>query len=182
MPKQDLQANLNVFETRLASLERILDKAKTELLSSTYLEADLLSARLAADMLPFPYQIIFTCNQPNQLMAWLKDESLPDPEIDPAAASFEELVNHLQKTRQDLTETRKTAEQTLLDRDKLIQLPNDLSFTLSGHDYVSEWLMPNFYFHFVTTYDILRAEGLGIGKADYMQHLMPVIVAQQART
>ena len=31
--------------------------------------------------------------------------------------------------------------------------------------------MPNFYFHLVTAYDILRHEGVQIGKADYMRHL-----------
>lgn len=41
--------------------------------------------------------------------------------------------------------------------------------------YVNEFLIPNFYFHLVTAYDILRMAGLPIGKADYMVHLMPYV-------
>ena len=51
---------------------------------------------------------------------------------------------------------------------------------ISGQDYIDEWLTPNFYFHFVTAYDILRAEGLAIGKADYMSHLRPLLAAAAA--
>jgi hypothetical protein len=40
-----------------------------------------------------------------------------------------------------------------------------------GIDYVDEWLLPNFYFHLFTAYDLLRREGVRIGKADYMAHL-----------
>lgn len=40
------------------------------------------------------------------------------------------------------------------------------SFT--GRDYVLGFAIPNFYFHFVTAYDILRKEGVPIGKGDYL--------------
>jgi len=42
------------------------------------------------------------------------------------------------------------------------------------------WLTPNFYFHLVTAYDILRAKGLAIGKADYLSHLRPLLAAAMA--
>lgn len=35
--------------------------------------------------------------------------------------------------------------------------------------------MPNFYFHFVTAYAILRSLGVTVGKADDMAHLMPLV-------
>ena len=60
----------------------------------------------------------------------------------------------------------------LLDRDKIIRFPH-ASLQLPGLDYVDEWLVPNFYFHLVTAYDILRHHGVDIGKADYMAHLGP---------
>jgi hypothetical protein len=43
---------------------------------------------------------------------------------------------------------------------------------LSAREYVDDFLIPNFYFHLVTTYDILRANGVNIGKANYMAHLL----------
>jgi hypothetical protein len=44
-----------------------------------------------------------------------------------------------------------------------------------GGDYVNEFLIPNFYFHLVTAYDILRMAGVPIGKRDYMLHLVPLL-------
>ncbi|MEL7010797.1 MAG: DUF1993 family protein, partial [Cyanobacteria bacterium J06588_4] len=44
---------------------------------------------------------------------------------------------------------------------------------LTGSVYVNEFLIPNFYFHLVTAYDILRMAGVAIGKKDYMMHQMP---------
>jgi hypothetical protein len=37
----------------------------------------------------------------------------------------------------------------------------------TGFDYVVEYLIPNFYFHFTTAYSILRKNGINVGKADY---------------
>ncbi|GAP96879.1 hypothetical protein NIES2104_34260 [Leptolyngbya sp. NIES-2104] len=50
-----------------------------------------------------------------------------------------------------------------------------LYIEFSGNAYVNEFLIPNFYFHLVTAYDILRMAGLPIGKRDYMMHLVPLI-------
>jgi hypothetical protein len=42
---------------------------------------------------------------------------------------------------------------------------------IDGVNFVHRWLLPNFYFHFITAYDILRANGLVIGKKDYLSHI-----------
>jgi len=39
---------------------------------------------------------------------------------------------------------------------------------LTNAEYALTWAIPNFYFHFVTAYDILRAQGVPIGKSDYL--------------
>ena len=46
---------------------------------------------------------------------------------------------------------------------------------LRGEEYINDFLIPNFYFHMVTAYDILRMKGLEIGKGDYMLHLAPLV-------
>ena len=44
-----------------------------------------------------------------------------------------------------------------------------------GAGYINDFLIPNFYFHLVTAYDILRMSGLDLGKPDYMTHLLPFV-------
>jgi hypothetical protein len=46
---------------------------------------------------------------------------------------------------------------------------------MSGIAYVDDFLIPNFYFHMVTAYDMFRMAGVSIGKKDYMMHLMPFV-------
>jgi len=43
-----------------------------------------------------------------------------------------------------------------------------MELKFSGLDYVNQWAIPNFYFHVVTAYDILRAEGIELGKKDFL--------------
>ncbi len=58
-----------------------------------------------------------------------------------------------------------------------IPMPNmSIAFHMNGAEYLRDWALPNFYFHLVTAYDILRREGVQLGKRDYMSQ-----VAQYAR-
>ena len=40
--------------------------------------------------------------------------------------------------------------------------------SMTGPDYVTGWMLPNFYFHVTTAYAILRHNGLDIGKRDFL--------------
>jgi hypothetical protein len=128
-----------------------------------------LTARLADDMFPFPYQIVFACNQPNQFAAWCVDAAAP--EADPATLDFAGLKRHVRDTIAYLTEAAAKVDDRALDREMRIDLPGGRFISLTGPHYVEEWLLPNFCFHLVTTYDILRHERVQIGKANYMAHL-----------
>lgn len=51
-------------------------------------------------------------------------------------------------------------------------LPNGMAFAMQAHEYCRDWATPQVYFHLMTTYTILRAEGLAVGKADYVGYMM----------
>lgn len=42
---------------------------------------------------------------------------------------------------------------------------------MTSEQYVRDWAMPQFYFHVVTAYSILRNAGVDLGKADYVAHM-----------
>lgn len=67
------------------------------------------------------------------------------------------------------------AEDAKLAEITRVDLGQSLYIELSGNAYVNEFLIPNFYFHMVTAYDILRMAGVPIEKRDYMMHLVPLI-------
>tara|TARA_Y100000052_G_scaffold26765_1_gene32330 strand:+ start:20095 stop:20568 length:474 start_codon:yes stop_codon:yes gene_type:complete len=152
-----------------------MDKAEHELFPGSDDMGPLLTARMAEDMLPFTHQIVFCCNQPNQFIAWMKDEDVLGADPDPSGFDFPQLKSHISETLAKLDEAKTCLNPENLDRDKLIKLPPNNGLTLSGPAYVNDWLMPNFYFHYVTAYNILRSRGLEIGKANYMAHLIHLV-------
>ena len=54
--------------------------------------------------------------------------------------------------------------------DKEITFPigKDKARTMLGEDYLKHWALPNMYFHVTTAYNILRHNGVDLGKADYL--------------
>lgn len=44
-------------------------------------------------------------------------------------------------------------------------------FDLTAEQYARDWALPQFYFHVMIAYGILRAEGIDLGKADYIAHM-----------
>jgi hypothetical protein len=50
-------------------------------------------------------------------------------------------------------------------------LPMGMIFDLSARQFARDWSIPQFYFHVMAAYAILRAEGVGLGKADYVAHI-----------
>ncbi|MEL6385399.1 MAG: DUF1993 domain-containing protein, partial [Cyanobacteria bacterium J06626_18] len=156
-----------LFQSRLATLEHLLKSAQTHFGDSE----SFLQERIAADMFPVGTQIAFTCNQPRNFALWC--EGKPADNLDPTVTSLMQAYEHIANTQNLLlkisTEDTKLAEVTRID------LGERLYLELSGSDYVNEFLIPNFYFHLVTAYDILRMAGVPIGKRDYMMHLIPFV-------
>ncbi|KVL00924.1 DUF1993 domain-containing protein [Burkholderia ubonensis] len=53
-----------------------------------------------------------------------------------------------------------------------LELPNGVVFDMTGEQYARDWALPQFYFHVVTAYAILRNQGVELGKADYVSYML----------
>lgn len=160
-----------VFLTRLQMLARLLAKADGQWRSKGLDPDALCAVRLAADMHPLTHQVVFTCNQANDFAAWCAGSGVA-PRTDAASLGLLQLHDHVEATikRQG---GRVENEEILLGSERKVELGGGRHVLLSGHRYINDWLMPNFHFHLVTSYDVLRHAGVSIGKADYMDHLAP---------
>ncbi len=167
MPNQNIDLIRTLFQSRLATLEHLLKSAQTHFVN----DESFLQKRIATDMFPFGTQIAFTCNQPRNFALWC--DGKPANNLDPDVKSLAQAYEHIANTNELLlginVEDEKLAEVTRID------LGESIYFELPGSAYVNEFLIPNFYFHMVTAYDILRMAGVPIGKRDYMMHLIPLI-------
>ncbi len=165
MPGPQIRELQRVFVSRLDTLSHILDAGEAHLGDGL----DLAQARLAPDMLPLGTQVAFACNQPRGFSQWCAGE--PVQNLDPAVPSLEIARAHIADTRARVLAI--ACDDGKLEETKRIGLGGALYCELPGHGYVSEYLLPNFYFHITTTYAILRMLGVPVGKADYMRFLLP---------
>lgn len=144
-------------------------------------EADIvLTRRLAPDMLPLASQVRFACFQAQEATFRLRGMAVPDTLT--AVAREGQRAGEEPGTLADSTSRIAEALAFLsdLDPDTLdagavlqieLALPNGMIFELSGGEYVRDWALPQFYFHLVTAYAILRGQGVALGKADYVPHM-----------
>jgi hypothetical protein len=167
MPSQFERA-CRVFTSRLDTLSAVLDKASSAWRASDRDPESLLAARLYADMHPLSAQVVFTAEQARQLAAFCANREAA-PHVDPASLNLERAQALLRETRSTVQAI--DAESDALTRQKTLNLQGGITLHLQGADYLDDFLIPNFYFHLVTAYDILRHLGVPLGKADYMAHL-----------
>ncbi|MEM1278419.1 MAG: DUF1993 domain-containing protein [Cyanobacteria bacterium P01_D01_bin.6] len=160
-----------IFSSRLDNLSHFLELAETHF--ATELEA-FLQRRIAPDMLPFGTQVVFTCNQPRNFALWCADQ--PANNLPPNVDTLVQAHEHIAATKGLLAEI--DAVDAKLETIAKIPLGQALYLELSGRSYVDDFLVPNFYFHLTTAYNIIRMAGAPIGKRDYMTHLVPLIQHQ----
>lgn len=149
----------------LGNLDAWLRKARTHAETKEFPPENLLSARLAPDQHPLVAQVQMACDAAKFLVARLAGVSAPahaDEET-----SFEQLHQRIAAVREYLAGFG--AAQLDGAASRMIELPYLPSgHGLLGRDYVCEAAMPNFMFHVVTAYAILRHNGVELGKRDFI--------------
>ena len=155
---------VDTFLPMLESLAAILDKA------SAYAESaavDLVNARLAPDMFTLAEQVREACYYAKDGTARIAGEpAVPrdgtETTLSGLKSQIGRAVDHVRSPPAALDGAEK--------RDCSIELPNGMVIEMDGSRFLKAWLLPHFYFHLVTAYDILRANGLDIGKKDFLSH------------
>jgi hypothetical protein len=162
-------AALSTYANMLGTLEHLVAKA-----SEHEKGAALLAARLADDMYPLATQIRFTAAQVIIALDRLGKLGLALDESD--IADFADARARIAKAA-ELVAGTDPASWPASDAVVEFDLPNGMTFTMQAHEYIRDWAMPQFYFHLMTTYAILRKEGLAVGKADYVPYMMKYLKA-----
>ncbi len=156
------------FAQMLRSLSGLLSKGEAAALERGYDPQILLGARLAPDMHDLARQIQYACTQAQEAVQRLTQRpvgSLTPPEN---LAAAKELI---ERTLAVLDSADRAQIEEGAEREIAIELPNGMAFDMTGSEYAVNWATPQFYFHLVTAYNILRHNGVPLGKADYVQHM-----------
>ena len=154
-----------VFTRMLTSLLAIMDKAEANAAERKFDTLVLSEARLAPDMIPFRGQIMIATDHVKGCMSRLA--GVPVPSWPDTEKTFPELRARIQKALDIVAATTPEQLEGSESRDVLLQIGGK-EVTLVGLDYITQRAMPNFFFHVTTAYNILRLNGVPIGKRDYL--------------
>lgn len=154
-------AALATYTNMLGTLNHLVTKASAHPKGET-----LLQARLAEDMFPLATQWRFLCNMPGEALVGLDFTS---SDVDPA--TFAEARERIAATKAMVSAADPATWPAAGDTVEFT-LPDGMAFAMQAHEYCRDSATPQFYFHLMAAYAILRAEGLAIGKIDYVGYML----------
>ena len=162
-------SSIPAFETGLAALSGVLDKAAAFAEVKKIDPAVLLQSRLYPDMFPLVRQIQTAADLAKNGASRLAGVEFPGYEDN--ETTIDQLKGRLAKTAAYL----KTVDTKKIDGSADREITFPLGPTNRGHmngaDYLNHFLLPNFYFHITTAYAILRHYGVDVGKRDYLGNI-----------
>lgn len=165
MPLSMYQASIPVFTRGLNILSTLLDKAAAHAEARKIDPAVFINARLAPDMFALGRQVQAVSDVSKNCGARLAGVDIP--KFPDTETSFPELKERIAKTVTFLQSLRPAEIDGSEERVITFKLGGqDTSF--SGQNYLLGFALPNFFFHVTTAYDILRHNGVEIGKRDYL--------------
>ncbi|MET4898633.1 DUF1993 family protein [Sphingomonadaceae bacterium jetA1] len=169
------------YTQMLGTIDGLLAKAQREMPERA---ESLPSARLAPNILPLASQVRLAACQVHEAMYKLSGFHRPRDLDDLLAEAYAcgEAPGSLADARKRMDEA--LVELTGLDFDSFdisaplpveIELPGGIVYEMTGAEYVRDWALPQFYYHVITAYSILRSQGVEIREADFMRDMAAYI-------
>jgi uncharacterized protein len=158
-------ASITPLKRALNNLSHILKKGEEYADAKKIEHAVLLNARLFPDMYPLTRQIQIATDMSKGAAARLSGLEMPKYEDD--ETTFEQLQARIAKTIAFIDTVKPEQLEGAETRDITITVRKmELKFT--GQTYLLAWVNPNVYFHVTTAYNILRHNGVELGKPDFL--------------
>jgi len=162
-------ATIPTFLQIIGSVRGLLVKAQAHCAEAGLAPEALIGARLADDMLPLAYQVKSVAVHSIGAVEGLRAGRFsPDGSTPPS--SIPALIERLDAAAEALRGISREEMEAFIGRDMaFVAGERRVPFTAEG--FLMSFSLPNFFFHATTAYDILRAQGLPIGKRDYLGQL-----------
>jgi len=159
-------ASIPVFKQMLTALSDVLAKAEAHATEKNIQPEALLQARLFPDMLPFTRQVQIAVDFAKGASARLA--GLEIPKYDDTETTFAELQALLAKALAFIGSIKPEQVDGNEELQIVLRPGTPKEKTLSGQTYLLGYSLPQFFFHVTTAYDLLRHNGVEIGKRDFM--------------
>lgn len=158
------EVTVPVFVRGLKVLAELLTKAEEHVEQRGSVPDAMISARLADDMLPLSAQVQRASDTSKMSVERLS--GVPAPKFEDNETSFDQLRQRIDNTIAYLESV--PAGQFDGSEQRTITLNFGGLPDFTGASYLLTFALPNFYFHVATAHDILRNQGVPVGKRDYL--------------
>ena len=158
-------ASVPYFVRMLGNLKAILEKGAAHAAAKKFDAAVLFNSRLAPDMLPLVRQVQIATDNAKGCPARLA--GIDPPRFEDTETAYPQLIERVDKTLAFLKSLKPAQVDGSEARDVVLKFPNS-TFNFKGQDYLTFFAIPNFTFHVVTAYNILRHNGVDLGKSDFL--------------
>lgn len=157
-------ATIPQFTKMLNNMLAILDKTAQSATDRNFEATVLFQSRLAPDQFNFVRQIQVLCDTAKIGVASLTGKEPP------AHPDNEQTLSDLKQRIESVMTYLKSYQPSDFNgaAERRITRARWEGKTMSGEEFLIQYLLPNFYFHFTTAYSILRHNGVNIGKKDYL--------------
>jgi uncharacterized protein len=157
--------SIDIFTHALGNLSAILEKGVAHAAARKFDPNVLVTSRLAPDMLPLSRQVQIACDLAKNSAARLA--GVEPPRFEDNEKTMEELRARIAKAIDYLKSIPAGALEASEERD--IKVPaGERTLEFKGLVFLQRWAIPNVFFHITTAYNILRHNGVDIGKRDYL--------------
>jgi hypothetical protein len=157
-------ATIPVLIRGLGVLDEYLDRAAAFAVENKIDPKILVNARLAPDMLPLSGQVQRASDTSKGAIPRLTD--LQAPSFADTESTLEDLKKRIADTVGFLRTV--TPEHLRAAQERKVELKFLNNAVMTGDVFVLQFLLPNFFFHVTTAHDILRHNGVKVGKRDYL--------------
>ncbi len=163
------QSSAPIFLPLLMNLKAMLEKAATHCENKKIDPSILPATRLFPDMFPLSKQVQIATDHAKGCPARLA--GLEPPAFEDNEKTLPELIARVQKTIDYVNGFQPAQIDGSEERNIELKIgSHELKFI--GHAYLLKFALPNFYFHVTTAYNILRHNGVDVGKSDFLGHLL----------
>ena len=159
-------ASVPVFQHMLGNLIHVLEKGEANAQARKFDPSVLATARLAPDMLPLTRQVLIACDAAK--LGVSRISGIEAPKFEDNEATLEDLRGRIRKTLDYLATVPAKALDGTEDKEVTFPAGRDKTRTMPAQAYLTQHVLPNFFFHVTTTYAILRHNGVDVGKSDYL--------------
>ncbi len=153
----------------IGAVDHLLDKAEAHCADGKASETELLEWRLIEDMLPFSYQVKSVAEHSIGAIEAVRAGNF-SPSLAPPPDSFEALRTKIADARAALQALEPAEVDSFVGQDMAFSF-GEMTIPFAAEGFLLSMAQPNFYFHATTAYDILRANGIQIGKRDFLGEL-----------